>query len=131
MCYPLLWKIDSKTGEKDIDKKCRSGYNTGAHLRECWNGRQARLRCVWLRRVGSSPISRTNTGHPDRAAGILYLNRMKTRYPRTWITGLKLVSGDIAYRCEAQSLSAFVQTGQDGVHGSRVGFADLGGIRER
>ena len=29
------------------------------HLRECWNGRQARLRCVWLRRVGSSPISRT------------------------------------------------------------------------
>ena len=28
-------------------------------LRECWNGRQARLRCVWLRRVGSSPISRT------------------------------------------------------------------------
>ena len=59
MCYPLLWKIDSKTGEKDIDKKCRSGYNTGAHLRECWNGRQARLRCVWLRRVGSSPISRT------------------------------------------------------------------------
>ena len=31
------------------------------HLRECWNGRQARLRCVWLRRVGSSPISRTIT----------------------------------------------------------------------
>ena len=29
------------------------------HLRECWNGRQARLRCVWFRRVGSSPISRT------------------------------------------------------------------------
>ena len=28
-------------------------------LRECWNGRQARLRCVWLCRVGSSPISRT------------------------------------------------------------------------
>ena len=28
-------------------------------LRECWNGRQARLRCVWFRRVGSSPISRT------------------------------------------------------------------------
>ncbi len=27
--------------------------------RECWNGRQARLRCVWFRRVGSSPISRT------------------------------------------------------------------------
>ena len=27
--------------------------------RECWNGRQARLRCVWLCRVGSSPISRT------------------------------------------------------------------------
>ena len=30
-------------------------------LRECWNGRQARLRCVWFRRVGSSPISRTIT----------------------------------------------------------------------
>ena len=28
-------------------------------MRECWNGRQARLRCVWFRRVGSSPISRT------------------------------------------------------------------------
>ena len=34
------------------------------HLRECWNGRQARLRCVWLCRVGSSPISRTNKKVP-------------------------------------------------------------------
>ena len=34
------------------------------HLRECWNGRQARLRCVWLRRVGSSPISRTKLQPP-------------------------------------------------------------------
>ena len=33
-------------------------------LRECWNGRQARLRCVWFRRVGSSPISRTNKKVP-------------------------------------------------------------------
>ena len=33
-------------------------------LRECWNGRQARLRCVWLRRVGSSPISRTKNRIP-------------------------------------------------------------------
>ena len=30
-------------------------------LRECWNGRQARLRCVWLRRGGSSPLSRTKS----------------------------------------------------------------------
>ena len=28
-------------------------------MRECWNGRQARLRCVCPRRMGSSPISRT------------------------------------------------------------------------
>lgn len=28
-------------------------------MRECWNGRQARLRCVWLCRGGSSPLSRT------------------------------------------------------------------------
>ena len=39
-------------------------------LRECWNGRQARLRCVWLRRGGSSPLSRTKKlgcplGHPS------------------------------------------------------------------
>ena len=34
------------------------------HLRECWNGRQARLRCVWLCRVGSSPISRTKNELP-------------------------------------------------------------------
>ena len=34
-------------------------------MRECWNGRQARLRCVWLRRVGSSPISRIKKlGYP-------------------------------------------------------------------
>ncbi len=37
-------------------------------LRECWNGRQARLRCVWLRRVGSSPISRTKKEAAQRAA---------------------------------------------------------------
>ena len=41
------------------------------HLRECWNGRQARLRCVWFRRVGSSPISRTNK--PDTHWGIRFI----------------------------------------------------------
>ena len=46
---------------KSIDKSIPDGYNTQACLRECWNGRQARLRCVWLCRVGSSPISRTIT----------------------------------------------------------------------
>ena len=41
------------------------------HLRECWNGRQARLRCVWLRRVGSSPISRTKKEDADLASSFL------------------------------------------------------------
>ena len=45
--------------EKVIDKFKGYGYNIKACSRECWNGRQARLRCVWLCRVGSSPISRT------------------------------------------------------------------------
>ena len=32
-----------------VDKNCPDGYNIQAlklHMRECWNGRQARLRCV-------------------------------------------------------------------------------------
>ena len=49
---------DSKS---PIDFFRQERYNTQAHLRECWNGRQARLRCVWLRRGGSSPLSRTIT----------------------------------------------------------------------
>ena len=42
------------------------------HLRECWNGRQARLRCVWLRRVGSSPISRTRKSPEPMARGFFW-----------------------------------------------------------
>ena len=42
------------------------------HLRECWNGRQARLRCVWLRRVGSSPISRTRKSPEPLARGFFW-----------------------------------------------------------
>ena len=45
------------------------------HLRECWNGRQARLRCVWLRRVGSSPISRTKK--PDTPLGYPVFLRLR------------------------------------------------------
>ena len=48
----------------DIDKRSFSRYNTLVKTRECWNGRQARLRCVWFRRVGSSPISRTKKRAP-------------------------------------------------------------------
>ena len=40
-------------------------------LRECWNGRQARLRCVWLRRGGSSPLSRTRKKSPFGALFLL------------------------------------------------------------
>ena len=49
-------------GKITVDKRRGCGYNIQAfkfHMRECWNGRQARLRCVCLWRVGSSPISRT------------------------------------------------------------------------
>ncbi len=41
-------------------------------LRECWNGRQARLRCVWFRRVGSSPISRTKKRLSPMGTGVFW-----------------------------------------------------------
>ena len=55
---------------KPIDKTISAGYNT-LSLRECWNGRQARLRCVWFRRVGSSPISRTIKTPTPGGVGVL------------------------------------------------------------
>ena len=44
---------------------CLPRYNTGAHLRECWNGRQARLRCVWSTPCGfESHLSHQKEHHP-------------------------------------------------------------------
>ena len=57
------------------------------HLRECWNGRQARLRCVWLRRVGSSPISRTIKSDLRKQVAFLYVplifQRQTNHHPKT------------------------------------------------
>ena len=65
-CQPLLWnQQQNSAGFFPVWHKRKWLTNhlprciITKHLRECWNGRQARLRCVWLRRVGSSPISRT------------------------------------------------------------------------
>ena len=48
-------------------------------MRECWNGRQARLRCVWFRRVGSSPISRTKSLQIPCGFGEIFCARDGTR----------------------------------------------------
>ena len=51
------------------------------HLRECWNGRQARLRCVWLRRVGSSPISRTKISATPYGVADIFMLEMGLERP--------------------------------------------------
>ncbi len=55
-----------------VDKIIFHSYNIEVSLQECWNGRQARLRCVWLRRVGSSPISCTKIQIPNWYLDFLY-----------------------------------------------------------
>ncbi len=66
-------EIPPREQEKGVDKSYYAGYNTGAHLRECWNGRQARLRCVWQPPCGfESHLSHQNIGHPVRGARYFY-----------------------------------------------------------
>ena len=48
-------------------------------LRECWNGRQARLRCVWFHRVGSSPISRTKKETPLGVSFLVHVGLEKSK----------------------------------------------------
>ena len=70
-CQPVFKKIIQNSADNFAVRHKRKWLTNPVlciiiirHLRECWNGRQARLRCVWLRRVGSSPISRTMISPP-------------------------------------------------------------------
>ncbi len=96
-----------KKKEKSIDKTQTCGYNTQAHSRECWNGRQARLRCVWLCRVGSSPISRTKKR--EYPSGVLsffgYKNGTRTIRCRCPVDICWIPAGRNPHRNEASPIS--------------------------
>ena len=74
---------------------CLPRYNTGAHLRECWNGRQARLRCVWSTPCGfESHLSHQKEHHPYGWCSFCFIRVMGLKRPlRKYAGGILLGRG--------------------------------------
>ena len=89
------------------------------HLRECWNGRQARLRCVWLRRVGSSPISRTKKKATCKSKSLFSM--ISVPFGHGWYTLPGMISADADdIRCAYEGNGYYIMLAKQVYHAAQA-----------